>query len=169
MTIDTTIYDMTTLLPTLVAICFSLMVGILTPLVWIERPILSLLLDVANAKVKDENIRSVQSFMRHIAQAGIPTVVAFFALSGTVLSLVQAWQRGFDWAASLCAVIAVLHVLYAVTNVGAVAKQMRKATDPADEIKKIRAAVYRTMAFHYLGFIMITVILLVQLMLVIGW
>ena len=168
MTIDTTIYDMTTLLPTLVATCFSLVVGILTPMVWIERPILSLLLDVANAKVKDENIRSVQSFIRHIAQAGIPTVVAFFGLSGTVLSLVQAWQRGFDWAASLCAVIAVLYVLYGVTNVSAVAKLM-KATDPADEIKKIRAAVYRTMAFHYLGFIMFTVILLVQLMLVIGW
>ena len=56
---------MTTLLPTLVVTCFSLVVGILTPLVWVERPILSLLLDVANAKVKDENIRSVQSFIRH--------------------------------------------------------------------------------------------------------
>lgn len=95
-------------------------------------------------------------------------LLPFFGLSGTVLSLVQAWQRGFDWAASLCAVIAVLYVLYGVTNVSAVAKLM-KATDPADEIKKIRAVVYRTMAFHYLSFIMFTVILLVQLMLVIGW
>ena len=84
------------------------------------------------------------------------------------MSLVQAWQRGFDWAASLCAMIAVLYVLYGVTNVSTVAKLMI-ATDPADEIKKLRAAVHRAMAFHYLGFIMFTVILLVQLMLVIGW
>ena len=101
---------MTTLLPTLVVTCFSLTVGVLTPLVWVELPMLSLLLDVDNAKVKDENIRSVQSFVRHIAQAGVPTVVAFFGSSGTVLSLVQAWQRGFDWAANLCAAITILYV-----------------------------------------------------------
>lgn len=159
---------MTTLLPTLVVTCFSLVVGVLTPLVWVELPMLSLLLDVDNAKVKDENIRSVQSFVRHIAQAGVPTVVAFFGSSGTVLSLVQAWQRGFDWAANLCAAITILYVLYALSDVGTVAKLM-KATDPVGEIKKVRAALHKAMAFHYLGFTMFTVILLVQLMLVIGW
>ena len=141
---------MTALLPTLVAItCFALAMVFLTPLVWIKRPILGLLRDVTDTKVKDKNVRHIQSAVGAVAQADGPTVASSFAVSGMVLAVLQAWHHGFG-------------------SIGEVVKS-GKTTDPTDEIAKVRAAVRKEMSFHYTGFTMFSVILLVQLVLVIGW
>ena len=76
---------MTALLSTLVATCFALAVGFLTPLVWIERPILGVLRDVTDTKVKDKDVRRIQSAVGAVAQADGQTVAGSFAVSGTVL------------------------------------------------------------------------------------
>ena len=159
---------MTALLPTLVATCFALAVGFLTPLVWIERPILGLLRDVTDTKVKEKDVRRIQSAVGVIAQADGPTVAGSLGLSGMILAVLQAWHRGFDWPSVLCAAIAVVYILYALSNIGAVVES-GKTTDPMDEIAKVRAAVHKEMSFHYTRFTMFTVILLVQLVFVIGW
>ena len=62
---------------------------------------------------------------------------------------------------------AIIYVLYALSSIGEVVKS-GKTTDPTDEIAKVRAAVCKEMNFHYTGFTMFSVILLVQLVLVIG-
>jgi hypothetical protein len=155
---------MTAQLPTLVATCFALAVGFLTSLVWIaiERPILGLLRCVTDTKVKDKDVQRIQSAVGVVVQADGPTVAGSFAVSGTVLAVLQAWHRGFDWPSVLCATIAIIYILYAGVKSG-------KTTDPTDEIAKVCTAVRKEMSFRYTGFTMFSVILLVQMVLVIGW
>ena len=156
---------MIALLPALVVTCFSLSVGFLSLLVWIERPLLSIIWDVASAKVKDTDIRRVHSVVHVIAQADGPTIAGIYQVTGMVLSVVQAWQCGFDWAALLCSAIAVVHVLYSLRNIGAVLKSA-KGTGPEDEASSVRIAIRKEIIFHHTGFAMCVVILLLQLLLV---
>ena len=77
-------------------------------MVWIERPILGLLRCVTDTKVKDKDVCHIQSAVGVVAQADGPTVAGSFAVSGTILAVLQAWHRGFDWPSGLCATIAII-------------------------------------------------------------
>jgi len=158
---------MTALLPTLVATCFALAVGFLTPLVWIERPLLGLFWDVASDNIKDADVQRIFSAIHVVAHADAPKIVGIFGLSGMVLAVMQAWQYGFHWAAVLCATIIVVFNTYAFHDVRAVMKSV-KGAHPRDEINKVRGVARKAMRFHYIGFMMYAITLLVQLVLVIG-
>jgi len=157
---------MAALLPTLVATCFALSVGLLTPLVLIERPLWGLFWDVASANIKDTDARRIHSAIQVLAQAGGSIVLAAYGSSGTVLAVIQAWHYGFYWATVVCAMIAIVYNMYALWNREAVVKPYVKGTHLEDS--ELRATIRKIVNFHFLGFVVFTVILLVQLVFVIG-
>ena len=150
------------LLPFLVTAFFSLAVGFLTPLVWMERALLSLIWNVASPEVKDADVRRVHSAVHAVAVADGPTVCGFYLVVGMMLSVVQACQRGFDLASVLVAAVTIANVIYSVRRVGAVRRSARE-TDPAGEAGVVRAAIRKEMMFHYTGFIMCTISLILQM------
>ena len=89
-------------------------------MVWIERPILGLLRCVTDTKVKDKDVCHIQSAVGVVAQADGPTVAGSFAVSETILAVLQAWHREFDWPGVLCATIAIIYILFALSSIGEV-------------------------------------------------
>ena len=153
------------LFPTLTTVCFSLAVGFLTPLVWIERPLLSLIWDVASTNVKDADVRRAHSANHAVAVADGPTVCALYQIAGMVFSVAQSWQRGFDLTSVLVAALAAAHIIYSVRKVGAVIKSA-KETDPAGDASTVRASIRKVMMLHYTGIFNLTVILMLQYLLI---
>lgn len=155
------------LLPFLVTACFSLAAGFLTgtPIVWIERPVLGLIWDVASPLVKDADVRRVHAAVHTVAAANGPVICGLYQVVGMVLSVVQARQRGFDRASVLVAAIALVHVVYSLRKVGGIKKSAQE-TSPAGEAGTICAFIRNAMMFHYTGFITCTIILILQLVLV---
>lgn len=137
---------------------------------------MSLIWDINSDEIGDADVERVHSAVHAIA---LPTVCGLYQVVGMVLSIVQAWQRGFDRASMLVATLAVAHIIYSVRNVGAVSKVAAKA-DTADEARKsitlksasirfdgsfvrsTHAFIRKAMMFHYTGFITCTAILILQ-------
>ena len=166
------------LLEAIVTSCFALAVGFLTPLIWTERPILGLVFNPSSKSIQDGEVRRIHSAIAVIAASGAPKICAVFQVTGTALSVVNAWLTGFDRTFVLFAALSVSYVCIAMTTlrgvVGAVAStaggtQSSTSTNGASSrsgnIDVVRAATRRAMVFHHFGFTVCLLILVCHVVL----
>lgn len=81
---------MSSLIPSLIILCFAFATGFFVVLSYIEQPVWPLMCNTESATVTDADARLVHAELKRIIKLAPPTMMTAVG-SGTLLSLVQAW------------------------------------------------------------------------------
>lgn len=82
---------------TLTTVCFALATGIFLTLSYIEKPIWPLMTQPRDDQVSDQQVRLIHAELKRVIKLLSPTIVTIMG-TATILTVVQAWKRGFDLA-----------------------------------------------------------------------
>lgn len=158
---------MTNIVPTLVVLFFAFATGFFVVLSYIEKPVWPLMFNTTSAEVGDEDARLVHAELKRIIKLAPSTMITVMG-SGTIFTLIQAWQRNFDWAALTILVFLVLCLGYIIANLGS---RIKAVVDvPSDgEIGNVRQGLGRLAALHHIGLATAGGLTLLQLFLGVGW
>jgi hypothetical protein len=158
---------MTNLVPTLVVLFFAFATGFFVVLSYIEKPVLPLMFNTASADVGDQDVRLVHAELKRIIKLAPPTMMTVMG-SGTLFTIIQAWQRNFDWATLTVLAFLILSMSYIIFNLGSRIKAVVNVSSDGD-ISDVRQGLGRLAALHHIGLATAGGLTLLQLFLGIGW
>jgi len=158
---------MTNLVPTLVVLFFAFATGFFMVLSYIEKPVWPLMFNTASADVGDQDVRLVHAELKRIIKLAPPTMMTVMG-SGTLFTIIQAWQRNFDWATLTVLAFLILGMSYIIFNLGTRIKAVVNVSSDGD-ISDVRQGLGRLAALHHIGLATAGGLTLLQLFLGIGW
>lgn len=154
---------MTNLVPALVVSFFAFATGFFVLLSYIEKPVWPLMFKTASPKVGDEDARLVHAELKRVIKIAPPTMMTVMG-SGTIFTLIQTWQRDFDWASLTVLAFLILCMSYIISNLGSRIKAVDEVPSDGD-IGNVRRGLGRLAALHHMGLATAGGLTLLQLLL----
>ncbi|MFB2771963.1 hypothetical protein ACE1AT_22165 [Pelatocladus sp. BLCC-F211] len=140
---------MTNLVPALVISLFAFATGFFVLLSYIEKPIWPLMFKTASPKVGDEDARLIHAELKRVIKIAPPTMKTVLG-SGTIFTLIQTWQRDFDWASLTVLAFLIPCMSYIFSNVNSRIQAVDEVPSNGD-IEDVRRGLGRLAAIHHIG------------------
>lgn len=155
---------MTLLVSALVTVCFSFACGIFLTLSYIEKPVWAVMRDPMTTRVPDDTARTIHAQLNRLIRLLPPTMMATMG-TGTVLLVVQAWQRGFAWEPLTVLIVLVVCLGYMLSQLFGRIDAVKDY--PSDgEIRTVREGLGKLAAIHHVGLFTAALTIVLQIGLV---